>query len=146
MKVMKVFSGVVIMLILVVAFLMHAVAGVFNNASMKSIRAVREMEELRDIQFYYPDDEELRIELVYEAGRRILPWNRQDSSLLNRLPVVLVSERPVEELLPSAWREQVQLRLVDVYDNNRRPQTDKKRYSSKFIRRVTIIEKKHLDE
>jgi len=139
MKSMKVFTGIVILLILVETFLMHSVATMFNNTDMKSIRAVRQMESLENIPFYHPEDEELRIELVYEAGRRIKPRNLQDTSLLESLPIVLVSGKPADEILPPNIKEKVHLQLIDIYDNNRRPKSDKRRYSPKFIRHVTII-------
>ncbi len=74
---------------------MSRVANMFNNTEIKSIKAVRQIEELQHVPFYYPADEELRIELVYEAGRRILPWDvKSDTTLLNSLPIVLVSGKP----------------------------------------------------
>ena len=66
---------------------------------------------------------------------------KSDTTLLNSLPIVLVSGKPATEVLPAAMQEKVNLRLIDVYDNNR-PKTDKKRYSPKFVRYVTILEKK----
>ena len=142
-KSMKVFTGVVLLLILVETLLMSRVANMFNNTEIKSIKAVRQIEELQHLPFYYPADEELRIELVYEAGRRILPWDmKSDTTLLNSLPIVLVSGKPASEVLPAGMQEKVNLRLIDVYDNNNRPKTDKKRYSPKFVRYVTILEKK----
>ena len=143
MKSMKVFTGVVLLLILVETLLMSRVANMFNNTEIKSIKAVRQIEELQHVPFYYPADEELRIELVYKAGRRILPWDtKNDTTLLNSLPIVLVSGKPATEVLPAVIQEKVNLRLIDVYDNNNRPKTDKKRYSPKFVRYVTVLEKK----
>lgn len=49
------------------------------------------------------------------------------------LPIVLVSGKPATEVLPAVIQEKVNLRLIDVYDNNNRPKTDKKRYSPKFV-------------
>lgn len=143
MKSMKVFTGIVLLMILVETLLMPRVANMFNNTEIKSIRAVREIEEVNRLPFYYPSEEELRIELVYEAGRRILPWDiAVDTTLLDSLPVVLVSGKPAVEVLPPALLERVNLHFVDVYDNNTRPKSDKKRYSPKFVRYVTILEKK----
>ena len=143
MKTMKVFTGVVLLLILVETLLMPRVANMFNNTDIKSIRAVREIEEVNHLPFYYPSDEELRIELVYEAGRRILPWDiANDTTLLDSLPIVLISGKPAAEVLPASMAERVNLHFIDMYDNNTRPKSDKKRYSPKFVRYVTILEKK----
>ena len=74
---------------------MNSVATMFNNEEIKSIRAVREIESINKLPFYYPQEEELRMELVYEAGRRILPWDTgKDTAILDSLPIVLVSGNP----------------------------------------------------
>jgi len=143
MRSMKVFTGVVCLLILVETLLMSNVANIFNNTEIKSIKTVRDIKELQHLPFYYPEKEGLRIELVYKAGRRILPWDMEkDSALLDSLPFVLVSEKPAGEVLPQAIQEKVNLHFIDVFDNNNRPKSDKKRYSSKFVRYVTILERK----
>lgn len=143
MRSMKVFTGVVFLLILVETLLMSKVANIFNNTEIKSIKAVRDIKELQHLPFYYPEKEGLRIELVYKAGRRILPWDvEKDTTLLDSLPIVLVSEKPATEVLPATIQEKVNLYFIDVFDNNNRPKSDKKHYSSKFVRYVTILEKK----
>ena len=142
LKPLKVFTGVVILLILVETLLMTRVASMFNNTEIKSIRETRRMENLKGVPFYHPCDEELRIEIIYEAGRRILSWDVQnDTTILDRLPVVLVSSKPAEEILPGHEKEKVSLRLVNVYDNNARKKNTR-HYSPKFIRYVTILESK----
>ncbi|KIO44480.1 MULTISPECIES: ArnT family glycosyltransferase [Porphyromonadaceae] len=142
LKPLKVFTGMVILLILVETLLMNSVATMFNNEEIKSIRAVREIESINKLPFYYPQEEELRMELVYEAGRRILPWDTgKDTAILDSLPIVLVSGRPAEDVLPESVRERVKLRLVDVYDNNARKKNTKW-HSPKFVRYVTVIEKR----
>lgn len=132
-------GGVVFLFFVVEAFLMPPVAALFNNPDMKSLKAVRTIERLDDLPFYYPADEELRIELVYEAGRRILPWQAETDSL-PALPMVLVSGQPAEEVLPEALRSRVTLELIGVYDNNRRKK-DTRWHSGKFVRYVTLIHK-----
>lgn len=131
--------GVVILFMSMEALLMPSIAVLFNNQDLKSIRAVRDISEINEFPFYYPADEELRIELVYEAGRRILPWNiQQDTSLLQKLPFVLVSAKSAEEILPPAIQAKVNLKLIDVYDDNHR-QKNTSWYSGTFIRYVTLI-------
>lgn len=141
LKPLKVFTGIVVLMIVTETLLMPRAANLFNNTEVKSLRAVREIEALQDMPFYHPQDEELRIELVYEAGRRILPLNLSDTACLNITPFVLVSGQSPEALFSDEFRESLNLRLVDVYDNNARPK-ESRRYSSKFIRYVTIVDKK----
>ena len=79
---------------------------------MKSIKAVRDVEVLRNVPFYYPEDEELRIELVYEAGRRILPWDLSASETLPVSPMVLVSARSADEVLPDTLKSRVNMTFI----------------------------------
>lgn len=133
-------GGVVFLFFIVEAFLMPSVAALFNNPDMKSIKAVRDMENLRDVAFYYPEDEELRIELVYEAGRRILPWNVA-SDTLPVLPMVLVSARSAEEVLSDTLKSQVSMKLIGQFDDNHR-KSGTKWHSDIFVRNVTLLEMK----
>lgn len=134
------FLGSVVVLLLVVELtLLPPMSGLFNHTMRKSIHVVRDMEELRDIPFYYPSGEELRIELVYEAGRRILPLNcRHDSLVMTKLPCVLVSADRAEKLLSLRLQQKIGMELIDKYDDNRRP-PHTSWYSSKFVRYVTRL-------
>ena len=134
-------GGVVFLFFIVEAFLMPSVAGLFNNPDMKSIKAVRDVEVLRNVPFYYPEDEELRIELVYEAGRRILPWDLSASETLPVSPMVLVSARSADEVLPDTLKSRVNMTFIGKFDDNRR-KANTKWHSDIFVRYVTLLEMK----
>lgn len=133
--------GVVFLFFIVEIFLMPSVADLFNNVEWKSIHGVRKIEKLSGVPFYYPKGENLRIELVYEAGRRILPWDMQKDSLPVELPFVLVSTRNAEETLPESVLDKVELELIGVYDDNHRPKGSRW-YSDIFIKYVTLVKEK----
>lgn len=134
--------GVVFLFFIVEIFLMPFVAGLFNNLEWKSIRGVRKIERIEGLAFYYPKGENLRIELVYEAGRRILPWDMENDTLrLGQLPFVLVSSQSAQETLPENILQKVELEQIDVYDDNHRPK-DTQWYSDIFIKHVTLLKAK----
>ena len=93
--------------------------------------------------FYYEVREtSSRIVFIYEAGRQILPRDfRSDTTLLRELPVVLVSERPAEEVLGAVLLSQVNLRPVEVFNTDPN-ESQLGRRRSIFIREITILEKK----
>lgn len=99
------------------------------------------MDILEEIPFYYPEDEELRIELVYEAGRRILPWNTSGDTL-PALPIVLVSARNAEDILPETLQSRVNMTFIGQFDDNHR-KAGTKWHSDIFVRNVTLLEAKH---
>lgn len=115
---------------------------IVHNKDFNSISAVREMPALKDLQFYTPGKESMRIEMVFEAYRTILNLDTDDkNTVINRLPFVLVSHYPAEEILPAGWEEEMEIELIGVYDNNRWPKNHR-RYTSGFINHVTVVKKK----
>jgi 4-amino-4-deoxy-L-arabinose transferase-like glycosyltransferase len=137
LKPLKVFTGMMVMMIMAETFLLSHLADTFNNPERASIRAVRQVEELRAVPFYYPAGEALRVELVYEAGRRVLPLDLGASPASCPLPAVLVSSLPAVEVLPAAWLERVATRQVGRYDNNPR-----RARAPGFICYVTLLEER----
>lgn len=132
--------GIAFLFLMVEISLMPFIAHLFNNREMKSIREVRNIEELNTLPFYYPLGEELRIELVYEAGKRILPLDLKNDSLVREcLPFVLVSREKAENILKTDTTNRLQLEQIDVYDDNHRPKGTRW-YSDLFVRYVTKIE------
>lgn len=133
--------GIVFLFFIVETSLMPSIANLFNNREMKSIREVREAGELQALPFYYPVGEELRIELVYEAGRRILPLDlSNDTVVKQRIPFVLVSKAPAVITFNAEVKDQLKLKQIDVYDDNHRPKGTRW-YSDLFVRYVTKVEK-----
>ena len=118
LKPLKMFSGMMVMMILVETFLLSHLASTFNNPDRNTIRATRHMEHLQHLTFYHPAGEALRVELIYEAGRRVLPLDLGAPPSPALLPAVLVSSLPADQVLPDAWLERVTTRQVGYYDNN----------------------------
>ena len=117
--------------------MLPTVVTLFNNPDLNSIRAVREMKDLQDVPFYYPSEEELRIEIIYEAGRKILPHSFHQGENLPSLPFVLVSASPVEQLFSSEQLDKMSCKFIGKYDDNKRPEN-----RALFVRYVTLIQPK----
>lgn len=128
--------------ILIECFLLGGVGKMLGNPTGRSIRETRNVPELSGVPFYYPRQEPLRIELVYEVHRKILPiaLNRQDE-MLSRLPFVLVSKKYAGQELSASILEKVDTVSIGIYDDNQHPKKDK-HYTSDFINHVTLIKKR----
>lgn len=134
--------GVVGLFMVAEVLMMPYVGTVVNNNESKSIRATYDNEELKPLPFYRDTDEMLRIEIVYEARKKIRPLDLSDEkAVMDALPFVLVSQQAAEEMFPPSLAAKLNMRWIDTYDNNRR-QKNTKRYSPVFINHVTIITKK----
>lgn len=118
------------------------VGRVFANPDRHSISQLREVKAVRDLPFYHPATEDLRIEMVYEAGRKIRPLDLTNAdSVACHLPLVLVSQKAATTYMSPAVRAAVDTVFVGRYDDNRHPKTDR-HYTSAFLNGVTIIKKK----
>ena len=135
-------TGVVGLFLVAEVLMMPYVGTVVNNNESKSIRATYDNQELKPLPFYYDKDEILRIEIVYEARKKIRPLDLSDEkAVMEALPFVLVSQQPAEEAFPPSLADKLDMRWIDTYDNNRR-QKNTKRYSPVFINNVTVITEK----
>ena len=133
---LQVFAGVVIIMTVFTATCFTPAGRLFLNESRHSIRAMKEVPQAAGLDFYHPADEPLRMELVYEANRCILPLDLQDDAALARtMPFVLVSMEPAETLLQG---RPVSIEYIDTYDNNWR-KTDSRRHNAELVLRAAII-------
>lgn len=122
-------------------FFMPVLVKLFNNPDLSSIHAVNDIEALENIPFYHPCNEELRIEIVYEARRKIRPYCFQGNDTLPGLPFVLVSMGKAEEVLPDSVQDRIALRVIGIYDDNKRP-ANTRWHSPMFVHQVTLVTEK----
>lgn len=134
--------GVCAVFMLTECFLLGGVGKMFGNPDERSIRETRDIPQLKGIPFYYPEQEPLRIELVYEAHRKILPikLNKQDE-ILNKLPFALVSKKYARQELSASILSQVDTMSIGTFDDNKHPRKDR-HYTTDFINHITLIKKK----
>ncbi len=134
--------GVTALFIVAECLLFGVIGRSFTNPEFNSIRGTREIDELKGIPFYHHPEEELRIELVYEANRKILPLEMNDGeAFLKALPCVLITRKPVKDELPEALLQKVDTTLIGIYDDNRHPKLQK-HYHEEFLNRVTLLKLK----
>lgn len=132
--------GVVTLFAVAEIFVMPYIGSFVSNAGAKSIRITRDIEELKPLPFYHSEKEELRMETVYEAHKKILDLDLTNKEeVLKALPFALISQRPAEEVIPDSIRKDLKLRFIDCYDNNTWPKGHK-RYNNAFVSNVTIVE------
>lgn len=139
-------TGVVFLFAVAEIFLMDLVGKTVNNPEFHSVVLTRDMPQLKDIPFYYNEKKELRIEMVYEAHRKIRPVDVSNAdSIRHHLPMAILTHQRVGEELPaSLWRD-VDSVYVGRFDDNRRPK-DSKRYSELFLYHITLLKQKHANK
>lgn len=140
-RIMGFLVGVLGLFVVVESVILPVIVGLFNNPDLKSIHAVREMKELDQMPFYYDCVEDLRIEIVYEAGRKILPYCFRKEQNLPAFPFVLVSEKEPETVFSQQQLQYLNLELIGVYDDNKRP-ANTSWHSPRFVHYVTLVTEK----
>lgn len=108
----------------------------FINADRKSIRLLRENKQVQGLPFYYNQEEDLRMELVYEANQTLKPMDATNDSLVSAIvPFVFVSSEPAETVFAG---KNLTIKYIDRFDNNWR-KTGSKRYNPSLVRHVAIV-------
>lgn len=131
-------AGVTVVFLAAVCFAMPSVAKIAGNPDKHSLSLSRNVEELKDIPFYYLDGEPLRIELVYAADKKISPI---DLDTIDRVvPCALLSHKEASAILDSLGVSGLQIREIDFYDDNPFPKGSK-RYKPDFLYHLTLIKK-----
>lgn len=130
-------TGILFAAAVVLAF--PAAGNLINNPRMTGLDLTVADQRLHDIPFYHNADDELRIELVYDARRDIRPIdvNADPDSLSALLPMAFLSHTGADEL-PAALLQQADTLHIGIFDCNRRPKGTR-RYSSDFIYHLTLI-------
>ena len=118
-------------------FMMPHIGGFVANKQKKSIYETRSMAALQPLPFYYPATDTLRIELVYEANKKIKAIDLGDTMAVKAaLPFVLLSSK---EQIPeeNKWKSIVDITKVGRYDDNPWSKGHR-RYKEYFIKYVTV--------
>ncbi|MGI6242918.1 MAG: ArnT family glycosyltransferase [Prevotella sp.] len=136
---MKFIGGIASIFVVAEVFLLSAIGNVFGNPDAHSISLINQDKRMDGISLYYPEQEALRIEMVYQAHRKILPLAVEDSVALSRvLPCAIVSQKPIAEVVPATVLAGVDTVSIGFFDDNKHPKTDK-HYSDVFLNHVTLL-------
>lgn len=123
-------------------FLLRPIGALFGNPESHSIALVKTRKDVAALPFYHNKKEELRIELVYAADRKILPLDLNDSAAVMRaVPFALVSQASPDSLFAPQLKKQLKIRIVDTYDDNKHPKGNK-HYTKLFLNHLSVVQAK----
>lgn len=139
---MNFIAGIAAIFVFAELFLLPTIGHAFGNPNAHGIATLRTDRRVENLHFYHNANEPLRIELVYEAHRKILPLNLSDSNTVKAaLPFALVSHRWAKEEIPPAVLSEVDTVSVGTFDDNKHPKSNR-HYTNDFINHVTILKSK----
>ena len=132
--------------VLTECFLLAPVGKLFGNPQAHSIALSVNSAEVRDMPLYHPADETVRIELVYAAGRKILPIDLKSArALMQKEPFVLISRRPATNYMAPQARNMITLKPIGTFDDNKHPNTDR-HYTADLQGNITLVEARNNDK
>ncbi|MGP1477601.1 MAG: ArnT family glycosyltransferase [Phocaeicola sp.] len=135
--------GIVALFVVAECFLFNMIGASFTNPEFNSIRGIREVNELKGVPLYYNELKgPIRMELVYEAHRKILPLdfeNKED--VLKALPCAVVTIEPIKNEFPKEILNMIDTTMIGIYDDNRHPKGTK-HYHEEFLNQVTLLKLK----
>ncbi len=127
---------------LLVLFAFPVVGKLINGTTMQTITAAVNAPEVKEYPIYAPADEELRIEMVYQARRNIRPVAVDSAEALRaRLPMILMTHEDAGERIPASFVNEVDTVSLGEFDCNRRPKGTR-RHSPLFIYRLTLLKER----
>lgn len=127
---------------LLVLFVFPVVGKLINGTTMQTITAAVNAPEVKEYPIYAPADEELRIEMVYQARRNIRPVAVDSAEALRaRLPMILMTHEYAGERIPASFVNEVDTVSLGEFDCNRRPKGTR-RHSPLFIYRLTLLKER----
>lgn len=139
---MNFIAGIAAIFVVAELMLLPTIGHALGNPDAHSIAAVKTDQRVAEVPFYHSEKEPVRIELVYEANRKILPLNLSDTAAVERvLPCAIVSHGWASEELPPQVLARVDTVAIGTYDDNKHPRRNR-HYTSDFINHVTLLKAK----
>ena len=136
LKAESVFWGVILSMVMLVGVCLGPIGDMFINEDRNSIRMLRQIEKIQGMPFFYNQDEELRMELVYEANQTIRPMDVSDNSkVYSTDQFVFVSGEPIDSVFAD---KNVTIEFLGTFDNNWR-KAEHKKYNWQLVRHVAIV-------
>lgn len=135
--------GVAMVFVVAECFLLSPIGHAFGNPDAYSISHIRSDNRLKGLPLYYDSNnpDGLRIELVYEAGRKIRPLNLQDSAaVLNAAPCAVLTRQRGENALAPSVRNSLMITHIGWFDDNRHPRSNR-HYNKAFINCITLLQR-----
>lgn len=138
--------GVALLFFFIECFMLTPIVGVLGNNRKVSINQVSKVSELKQLPFYYNQDEELKIEVVYEVGKKVSPININDPDAVSKAtPFALITQQPLAKEMNADVLSRVDTLRVGVYDDNTLPRHNQ-HYKKEFINQVSILKKKQAQQ
>lgn len=118
-------------------FMMPFIGKFVSNKQKKSLSETRQIAVLKPLQFYHPATDSLRIELVYEANKKIQSIDLNDSVAVKKsLPFALLTSK---EHIPEEdkWKSSISITSFGRFDDNPWP-IGHRRYKDDLMKYVTV--------
>lgn len=141
LKPMRVVGAVTFLFVTAETLFLPCIKAVVNNPAMRSVALIGSDEATASLPLYHDAQEELRIEVVYAAGKRIGGVDIGDAdALADSMPCILLTHTP-HPALPPQLTQKADTASLGRFDDNRWAEGHKL-YRQSLINYATLIEEK----
>lgn len=138
MKIPKLFYGFILLMVLLITLVLPYVPQMaYNNPDYHSFKDIPYRSDIKNLELYSMG--EMRIELVWDAGRKVEEWDyMNDPRPLQNLPIAVFSPINPEKLFSEKAKDSLEIVPLDTYDLNR----NKSEFKHYFKKHLSIIKRK----
>ena len=142
-EIVGIVRGVVALFFFIEFFMIGSIGKLFGNSQRKSIAIMQKNEAFKRLPLYHNSDEELRIELVYEAGKNIKPLKLDnEADVMKAVPCMVLTHNDISTAIPASLLQKIDTVRVGTFDDNKHPKRSS-HYRKEFINRLTILDVKN---
>ncbi len=138
-------KGVIALFMVVECFLLGSFGGLFGNPRQRSISILQDNVEWRSLPLYHKADENLRIELVFEAQKNIKALDLDNEvAVMSALPCLVLTQKELASEMPASILNKVDTVNLGFFDDNRLPRHNE-HYNTDFVQQVNLLRAKPID-
>lgn len=138
----RVMVGVLGVFTFVELLAMPLVGRLFTGEQPNTLALLRHDHRTDGLSYHYPAGEELRIEVVHAAGRKIQPLDLSDTAAVRQaLPCVLLTHPEATDSLLGTLPNDLRFEKLGTFDNNHHPPTAK-HYNTAMRYDATVVRKR----
>ena len=108
----------------------------YNNDEFRELSEVQKIEHIQDLNYYWQNNVNIDVKIMYGAGKQVLPLSKMDLSNNQVYPFVFFCYVPVEEYFGEENISAFDTELIGKYDFNR-----KKTKAHIYVTKIDLKEK-----
>ena len=138
-EMLGVVRGIVALFIVAECLLLPSIGELVTNSHQRNIGVINSYPDLARMPIYHSSKEDVRMELVYQAKRPILPLDLTDrQAVLKALPCILITQEGLSDELDGSILESMDTLRIGIFDSNRLPRSSR-HYRRELVNQLSVL-------